>query len=220
MSSGSLRLVTANLFSHRVDSDDLGAVIDRLEPDLLAAVELSSSAADVIASRFPHSHLVPEAGYSGWGIASRVPMSVDPGRAAWRRGGSARFELDGREIRLAIVHIIDPLHLPVRRTAAIRRGQVEALLEWGRQLPQGSAQLVVGDFNASPLWPAYRRLASRWRDLIAASGTTKRTWGIPGGPMFLRIDHVLGEGLEAFAVDAVPIRGSDHLAVVADLRLV
>jgi endonuclease/exonuclease/phosphatase (EEP) superfamily protein YafD len=34
----------------------------------------------------------------------------------------------------------------------------------------------------------------------------------------LRIDHVFGSGVEAARVEVEPIAGSDHAAVVVDLR--
>lgn len=219
MSEGTFRLVTANLFAHRLDPGHLASVLDALEPDVLATVELSHAAAEVIATRFPHRHLAPKDGYSGWGLAARMPLDVDPGPPAWRRGGTARITVGETPVHTALAHILDPLHLPLRRTLATRRHQVEALLRWGDGVPRGSPQLVVGDLNSTGMWPAYRRLASRWDDLVARTGRARRTWGLSGGPRLLRLDHVLGSGLVAIAADAVPVRGSDHLAVVVDLTI-
>jgi endonuclease/exonuclease/phosphatase (EEP) superfamily protein YafD len=47
-----------------------------------------------------------------------------------------------------------------------------------------------------------------------------RTWGPWSGSMrLLRIDHVLVQGLVATETRVLPLRGSDHSALVADLGL-
>jgi endonuclease/exonuclease/phosphatase (EEP) superfamily protein YafD len=77
--------------------------------------------------------------------------------------------------------------------------------------------------NASPAWPFYRRMAERWDDIVARSAADSDTnptptWAWrPGWPRLLRIDHVFGSGVRAVATQVVPIRGTDHAAVVVDL---
>jgi endonuclease/exonuclease/phosphatase (EEP) superfamily protein YafD len=86
--------------------------------------------------------------------------------------------------------------------------------------------VVAGDFNATPIWPVYRKVVSRLEDLVAqhaerTGSGAEPTWGWrPGWPRMLRIDHVFGRGVKADEVRVVPIVGSDHAAVVVDLRLV
>lgn len=189
---------------------------------MLVAVELSPDAANVIESRYPHHHLAPERGYSGWGLASKHPFRVEPEAPGWGRGGAAHVALGDTTLHLAAVHILDPMHRPLKQTTATRERQVDALLEWGAGLPAGEPQLVAGDLNATPLWSVYRRLAGRWDDLVAsgAPGTRPlRTWGIPRGLRMLRIDHVLGSGLVATENRVVRVRGSDHAMVVVELSL-
>lgn len=85
--------------------------------------------------------------------------------------------------------------------------------------------LVAGDFNASPAWPAYKRVEERVTDLVGQYAerrgqTTEPTWGWrPGWPRMLRIDHVFGVGVRATAVEVRPVRGTDHAAVIVDLEL-
>lgn len=216
------RFATANLFTRFVDVDHFATVLDEVDPDVLVAVELAPKASGVIESRYPHHHLAPDRGFVGWGVASRFPLEVDSGHG-WGRGGAVRVELPETTLHLAAVHILDPLHLPFRETAAARDRQVDALLEWGDVLPPGEPQLVAGDFNASPIWKVYRRLAGRWDDVVAVKspGTRpRRTWGLPPGLRLLRIDHVLGSGVVATHNRVLRVRGSDHGMVVVDLRLV
>lgn len=218
----SVRFATVNLFARFVDVEHFAAVLDEVDPDLLVAVELSPEAAGVMADRFPHHELAPDRSYSGWGIASRHPIRVEPAPPGWGRGAAATVELPDATLHLAAVHILDPMRRPLKETAATRERQVDALLEWGDRLPGSDPQMVAGDFNATPIWSVYKRLASRWEDLVAsgAPGTRPfRTWGIPRGLRILRIDHVLGSGLVATRNRVVRVRGSDHAMVVVDLEL-
>jgi endonuclease/exonuclease/phosphatase family metal-dependent hydrolase len=75
--------------------------------------------------------------------------------------------------------------------------------------------VVVGDFNCTPLSPAYKRLSC---DLRSATWFA-RTW--PASLPLVPIDHILVRGLavvRAGTWTAKPARvASDHLPVVAEL---
>jgi endonuclease/exonuclease/phosphatase (EEP) superfamily protein YafD len=219
------RLLTVNLFSRWVDVEDLDHALDELVPDVLVAQELGPAAAEVIASRFPDHHLVPDTRYSGWGMASRLPVDIEVSKPGWGRGGHGRVSVGGRDVYVAAAHILDPMHRPVAKTKRRRVEQADALVEWGTSLPAGAPQVVAGDMNATPSWEVYKRLAARWRDLVheAAIRTGEKpraTWGPPGRSVrLLRIDHVFGSGVTATDVILRPIRGSDHSALVVDLEL-
>jgi endonuclease/exonuclease/phosphatase (EEP) superfamily protein YafD len=101
---------------------------------------------------------------------------------------------------------------------------VHGLSRWLDDHPH-AARVLCGDLNATPLWPAYRRVAERLTDVVhhhaARSGTrAPRTWGPwHGAPRLLRIDHVFASGGQVLDVRHVPIAGSDHDAVVVDFEL-
>jgi hypothetical protein len=86
-------------------------------------------------------------------------------------------------------------------------------------------RVLIGDFNATPLWPLYRRTASQFTDAAVAVARRRgsrpsATWSPrPGMPKLFRIDHgfVRGLDVEEFKVFEVP--GSDHSAIVMDLVL-
>jgi endonuclease/exonuclease/phosphatase (EEP) superfamily protein YafD len=84
---------------------------------------------------------------------------------------------------------------------------------------------VLGDFNASPAWPVYRKVAKRLEDLAVTharirSARPARTWARwVGGPRLFRIDHCFGHGVAVDAFSVVEIRGSDHSALVVDLSV-
>ena len=222
---GALRLMTANLLHDRCDVADFARVVAELQPDLVVAQELGPRCAEVLTTAYPSHRLYPTHGFLGRGIATRLDAEfgdIDmPGRSAT----SASIELSGTSLRLAGVHLLNPIKYPWWTTVRTRRAQIEALFHWLDEDQKGLPVLVTGDFNASPSWPAYRQVASRLDDLVeewaARTGSdAERTWGWrPGWPRMLRIDHVFGRGARAEEVRVVPILGTDHAAVVADLSI-
>ena len=82
---------------------------------------------------------------------------------------------------------------------------------------------MIGDFNATPNWPLYRRLATRIADAAGLDADRRgvrpsRTWGpFPAGPRLFRIDHAFVRRTEVEGFRVVRIPGSDHSAVVVDV---
>jgi endonuclease/exonuclease/phosphatase family metal-dependent hydrolase len=78
--------------------------------------------------------------------------------------------------------------------------------------------------NATPAWPAYRRLRTRLRDGISDArrregASVERTWSLrPGWPAMLRIDHILTAGVRLEDAVVHRVDGSDHRAVAATIR--
>lgn len=87
------------------------------------------------------------------------------------------------------------------------------------------ARVLVGDFNATPYWPWYARMASQFTDAAVAvaskSGSALRgTWGPrPGDAKLLRIDHGFLRGVDVEEFEVFDVLGSDHSAIVMDLTL-
>jgi endonuclease/exonuclease/phosphatase family metal-dependent hydrolase len=109
------------------------------------------------------------------------------------------------------------------RQAGSRARSVPEAGEGSDAAPQ---RIVVGDFNATPAWPLYWRMASQFTDAAVAvamqSGRrTQRTWGPgPDAPRLLRIDHgFVSNGMRVDEFLVVPVRGSDHSAIVMDVLL-
>lgn len=223
--TASFRLMTANLLHDRCDASDFARLLVELEPDVVVCQELGPSCADVVASAYPHHRLRPALGFTGRGIATRFGASFGEIDMPGRPGTSAVVDVDGSEMSLAGVHLLNPIAFPWWRSVRARGRQLEGLFGW----LEGEAAdpvLVAGDFNATPIWPAYRQVAARLVDLVAehaerSGAGTEPTWGWrPGWPRMLRIDHVFGRGVRANWVRVEPIVGSDHAAVVVDLELV
>jgi endonuclease/exonuclease/phosphatase (EEP) superfamily protein YafD len=218
-----MRLMTANLLVDRADIAYLRYVLDVVDPDLFVTQELGHKGADLIASRFPHHDLRPHLDSRGRGIASKLQAAFGEIPLPWRPGVWARVEHGSQGWLLANIHMRNPIVLPWWRSVRIRSRQFDALVKWSEQQLDGRPFVLAGDMNASPAWPLYRRLAGRWDDLVARAAHDSDempapTWAWrPGWPRVLRIDHVLGTGARAVFSQVVPLRGSDHAAVVVDL---
>lgn len=217
--------MTANLLHERGDPQAFAQLLARTEPDLLVTQELGRSCADVIADSFPNHHLCPASGFAGRGMASRFPASFGDIDMPVRSGTWAIAAIDGRLLRLVGMHLANPIQFPWWTSLRARSRQLEALFGWVDGADDDFALVVAGDMNASPRWPAYRRMADRWTDLVShwatAEGVTpERTWGWrPGWPRLLRIDHVFGQGVGVRNAEVAAIEGSDHHAVIVDMEI-
>ena len=199
------------------------AVIDREEPDVVVCQEVGTDAARMLERRFSHGIVVgDDHHHTGRAMLSHHPIDVDEIDMAHRPGLAARLDVDGVGIELIGVHLANP----VMGIGAVRdrKRQVEAVLEHVDR--RGTPAVVVGDMNATPAWPAYRRLRTRLRDGVSDArrqngGVTERTWSIrPGWPAVLRIDHILTAGVRLEAVAVHQVAGSDHRAVAATINTV
>jgi endonuclease/exonuclease/phosphatase family metal-dependent hydrolase len=134
--------------------------------------------------------------------------------------------IDGMPERVEIinVHVQAPHSPPSWDCFQNRRGQLRAL-ERHLDAHPVRRRVIVGDFNSTPMWPWYKRLLTRFADAAVAAAEQnahqpRPTWGPwPGSPRVLRIDHALVSGLAVHEFQVVPIRGSDHSAIVVDLSL-
>jgi len=227
---GMIRLITANLYHDRAEPAALAELLEALAVDVACLQELGARQARAIARVLPHGKLEPGAtqrDHDGMGIASRRPIATErlplPRRdARIAQLAPADWPELSAPLELVNVHIQAPHSWPQWRALALRRAQLAALLPYLDASPT-AARVVCGDFNATPLWPAYRALAARLPDLASEwaalrSERPSRTWGPwPRAPRLLRIDHALGAGVCAEAVQVVPVRGSDHSALLVDL---
>jgi endonuclease/exonuclease/phosphatase (EEP) superfamily protein YafD len=218
-----LRLLSANLLNNYADAVAFGRLVADLEPDVVAVQELGPAQAEVLAGLVPHGTLAPATNYRGMGIALRQPGHVTSHRLGPRAAWVAEVSLPGAApVTIVNVHIVAPHLMPTWRALAGRRAQLRALLAYLDAARPGPLALV-GDFNSTPIWPLYRRLATRLDDaaVVAARGNgggPGRTWGPwPGAPRLLRIDHAFVRDLVPVAVRVAGLRGSDHSALVVDL---
>lgn len=174
--------------------------------------------AEALRGRYPHGVVEGDDDrYSGQALLSTVPLDVRSLELPHRSGLRARVEIGGVETELMLAHLSNPLDgLSGFRN---RRGQVSEILAHLDRV--GTPAVLTGDLNATPIWPAYRRLRRRLRDgvLDAARADGRlpdRTWAPrPGWPPMLRIDHILTAGMRLEDVQTHRVVGSDHLGLSA-----
>jgi endonuclease/exonuclease/phosphatase (EEP) superfamily protein YafD len=222
-----LRIVSANLLAGGADPEAFASLVERLRADVVAVQELSPDQADALSARFPHGRLAPRGDYDGGGIALARPGRVEPLPLAARAGWRTTLEPDAwpglaGPLEILNVHVYAP-HAHGGIGLYRRWPQMQSLVgHLARPAPDGR-RVVVGDFNATPLWPVYWRMARRMADaarLVARreGRRTERTWSRrPGGRTWLRIDHGFVAGVRAEGFQVVPIAGSDHRAIVLDV---
>ena len=224
-----LRILSANLWNGNADAEAFAALVTRLQVDIAAVQELAPDQAVALARVLPHGTLEPALDYNGMGIASQTPLTVRRLPLPSRDGRITELLLAGADgtpvaVELINLHIIAP-HSPIgSRGMQRRRGQWRGLQRHLIAAPQ-RPRILVGDFNATPLWPFYRRVTAHLHDaaLIAAKrdgSRARRTWGPrPGSPRLLRIDHAFVQRVTVLGFQVVAVPGSDHSAVVVDVAV-
>jgi endonuclease/exonuclease/phosphatase family metal-dependent hydrolase len=228
---GVLRVLSANLWNGAADPEGFAALVRGLDADVACVQELTAAQAEALSEVLPHGRLDPDDQHRGLGIALRRPGAVRciplPCRDA-RVTELVPADWPGLEapVEIVNVHIASPTARPLRRQPGVRRGQLRALLAYLDAGPP-RPRAVLGDFNATPVWPVYRRMASRLRDVALEHARARgrrpaRTW--PRwrwwpGPQLLRIDHCFAQELRVEDCEVLPVAGSDHCALRVDFAL-
>ncbi|MET8907228.1 endonuclease/exonuclease/phosphatase family protein [Micromonospora sp. NPDC004551] len=222
-----LRLLTANLRKGGADPARLVDLVRTHRVDVLTVQEFTPEiAAELdrlgLATLLPYRTLNPEVGTTGSGLYARHPLS---GTGFRRNQGSFFSQAYGT----VAVPGTPPLRVESVHPAA--PAVVGWVPNWWTDLraqppatPEGGLSVLAGDFNATLDHAPLRDLiASGYVDAADAAGAgLSGTWGpYDGDPIPpVTIDHVLADrriAVRAVSVHAVP--GSDHRAVLAELRL-
>lgn len=223
-----IRVFSGNLWWGKADPDGLISLIREHEIDVFAAQELGFENAEAIASELPHGCMEPDSTYHGMGIALRHPGKYERIPLEYRDARRALLDPGdwpglGHAIDLVNVHFQAPHSMRPFPPPWVRYQQVRGLERFFGENP-AAVRAVVGDCNASPMWPLYRRLARQMRDgaLEVARREGRRveaTWGPkPESPRLLRIDHAFVRGLEVESFRVVTIPGSDHSGILMECR--
>ncbi|WP_407940461.1 endonuclease/exonuclease/phosphatase family protein [Micromonospora auratinigra] len=222
-----VRVLTANLLLGQADPGALVDLVRTRRVDVLAVQEFTPQAAATLdrlglATLLPYRELAAEPGATGSGLYARFPLS-DTG--ARRNQGFA--------FRQAYGTVAVPGAPPVRVESAHPASpyEVRVVPDWFTDLraqppatPHGPLSVLAGDFNATLDHAPLRALiATGYADAADATGRgLVGTWGpYDGDPIPpVTIDHVLADRRIAVrAVSVHPLPGSDHRAVLAELRL-
>lgn len=222
-----IRVLTANLWNSRIDARGFGDSLRYLDPDVVCVQELDSSAAAILDDLYRYGELTPSNDFTGMGIALREPAKIIRLDMSSKDGLIAVLEPDdwptlSSTVEIINLHFAAPGPRHIRKQLGLRRDQLTRFEEYLSNSP-ATPRLLVGDMNATPVWPLYRRLTAHFDDvhhLIAKQRgrRTRRTWGpTHSWPRLLRIDHVFSQGVEVSDLWVVPVPGSDHSGVIFDL---
>jgi hypothetical protein len=161
-----------------------------------------------LARRFPYRELRPFAAGGGLALLSSWPIVVEP-EVRWAPFVEASVAVEGSELRVVVAHAPNPL---TSRGRGAMLDRLRAMLL--DQVAAARPAVLLADLNTSDLEPAFRSFV---RGLVDIPGSIARrpprTWGpLPGGPVFLRIDHAIATPDVtplSFAVDG-DASDSDH----------
>ena len=220
-----LRVLSANVAGRPATAPGMRALVRRYKPDVLVIIELPPEvvrAYDVAAGideLLPHQVLEPRPGFSGTGLYSLLPLRVAPRPAGTRFAISAASMAPEGAAPLEIfaIHARAPTSPEQARQW---RTDLRALPPTG----EGGMRILAGDFNATLDHHELRRLIGRgYHDAGEQAGIGLRmTWPTDKSPLpdLVAIDHVLADRrIKVASARTVPVPGSDHRGVLADLIL-
>jgi len=225
----------------RLDVSRIAAAIARRRPDVVALQELDVGRArtggvdqaHAIAHKLGmsfhfHPALAVEEERYGDAILTAEPLSLIkagplPGSTSIRglepRGALwGKLQLDGRTVNIINTHLGLVPHE--------QRAQADCLVgpDWLGHPDCQDPVILVGDFNATTRYSAYRTFVARLRDARADIPGARSTPTFPSRFPVLAIDHIfVSPSVEVLRVEAPndPLLrvASDHLPLVADFRL-
>lgn len=226
-----IRVLTANLLFGGADATTLVTMVRDRRVDLLALQEYTKDAESAldtagIADVLPYRESHPAEGGGGSAVYARFPL----------RDGGVRTNPCGFLQAYATVAVPGSRPVVFESAHPAAPSEMRLLDCWRADLaaepaatdppaaPEGAVRVLAGDFNSTLDHRALRRLIGRgYRDAAQTVGKgLVGTWGpYDGSPIPpVTIDHVLVDrriGVRTVSVHGIP--GSDHRAVLAELRL-
>ena len=224
--SATVRVLSANLAARSLHVDEFLELLEREQVDVLCAQELNRWIMSALRPVLPAGDLLYPGLFRGVGIGARRRIITKPLPLPRRNGCVATLNTEdwpqlSASLDIANVHILGPHVWPVIANPRLRKAQLSGLLSFLEENPSGSLA-VMGDFNASPGWPLYRRLASRLSDAALehkhSAGPTWPSYPGLGVRGLFRIDHCFVQNAAVTAWRRVDIQGSDHLGLLLDIR--
>ncbi len=216
--------VRTMIVNGHVGEADPAAVVQAVRDhavDLLVVTELSGLLAHELTAQGLDAQLrprwvqVPDQAQAGIGLWSRYDVGAveEVAGTAWP-ALRTRVETGRGAVTLVAGHAVPPLPDVARWRADLR-----ALGDAARV--QGPV-VLLGNLNATPWHPEFRRLAGDGLDDAAdAAGRGLRSTWPSGSPVpLLPLDHALvGGGVGAEEVETIPLGGTDHRALLTTLTL-
>jgi endonuclease/exonuclease/phosphatase (EEP) superfamily protein YafD len=217
-----LRVFHGNLLYHNGRTAEMARAVARLDADVLAFTEYTSAHAGglyvaPLTEAFPYRIERPEPRAGGSALWSRYPLTEVTAPPALY-SSTAAVVAGPSPVTVYVVHPpnpLDELHHWLDELARIAEL---------RQTARPPA-MVVGDFNATPWHPPFRRLLDAgWRDAHHLAGRAfTNSWPTDRWliPPLLRLDHALiDDSLAVSDVVDVRLPGSDHRGLVVDVVVI
>ena len=216
------RLLMANVWCLNRSVARLERLIRHAAPDVIVLVEMTPrwmAALRHLEADYPFSKVVIRRGGFGILCLSRIPMESATVVRIGRVGLPSvvvRLRLDGQLVTVVATHPLSPLK---RRSLPRRNRQLEAIAHFAGQ--QSGPLLLVGDLNATPWSPIFRRLLrlSKLRDSRVGFGL-QTTWPVWVPPIRIPIDHCLvSSEIVVHQRWRGPAIGSDHFPILVDCSI-
>jgi endonuclease/exonuclease/phosphatase (EEP) superfamily protein YafD len=215
-----LRVMSVDGSQGRASAKDIVQVARVYSADVVVVTGLTSNLAHQLTVdglptlAQPRWVMIPENGVNGTGVWSGPAIdNLTPITELSRPGVAGAIESGTDQIGITVVQVDgDPLH-----PSSSWRTDLGRLADRPATTRRG---FIVGDLNATPWQPAFRRLAgSGWRDAADVVGQGLRpTWPSWSPLPIVPLDHVLvNRGVGVTSADTTNITGSDHRALVVTL---
>jgi endonuclease/exonuclease/phosphatase (EEP) superfamily protein YafD len=213
------RAMLINVNSHLGDPGAVGAVITSVRPDILVLEEISDRWLNQLAPAldiYPYRKTAPRHDNFGIGLFSRHPIEtarIVPFGLVDIPSLFAECRIGSRRLAVVATHPMPPGDALL---AAERNRHLDWIAREIAALP--GPVLLLGDLNATPWSPVYRRFAQNSGLRNSAQGRSIRpTWPAFIPLLWIPIDHVLHSPDIAIHAHRVgPDVGSDHLPVRVD----
>jgi endonuclease/exonuclease/phosphatase (EEP) superfamily protein YafD len=217
------RVLTANL-RYGSATEALLETLRRERPQIVAVQECDNRCSEALngtrmVEEYPYRHIVEGSGASGSALLSTFPLErkdLVPGELAMP---GAVADVSGTPVKVQVAHPMPP------RPDALGswRKELKSLRSYGASRG-GTPAIIAGDFNSSQDHAAFRAiLKTGLNDAARLTGQSRTpTWpnNTPLRPMGAQIDHILvSDPLTAVEAQFVELAGSDHLGVLADIKL-
>jgi len=226
----SVRIVTWNLHNRVAGLPAIKAQLEALKPDIVCLQEAYDKRFLDALPGAESARLSELVTLSRLKVVHSGPVQHPPRHRDLRVPLEVRVETSMGELSVLNVHLFSYRPLPASElwSRSTRRHVLQAIQfrsegldlveQWLGEQP--GPNVVAGDFNTPPRGRLYARVASRLTDSFYATGNGFG-WTFPREFPLWRIDYVwVGKGVRALDCRPVSCPPSDHLPVVADLRIV
>ncbi|NEQ54429.1 MAG: endonuclease/exonuclease/phosphatase family protein [Leptolyngbya sp. SIO3F4] len=218
-----IRVMTYNLWIDNPKVDDIEQSIRHENPDILFLSEITQATMDNLTSRLDYLHSYRTTG-GGNALFSRYPIleAATDDFGVKTRGRTfnlvAKLQIANETVTLIGVHPPIPI---LRNFFHIRNHQLDTLIDASRKLD--GKLIVLGDFNAAPWSPYFKRFEQQSQLQNAGRGHwIWATWyfnqTLKTRYIKIPIDHIMSRGFTPLKAWTGMTGGSDHKPVITVLK--